>query len=78
MRFTISSQGDMVKLPFFHNNFLQFATKTRALAIHVAIKNKIQHLAKITPLNHQQVKEHYVSRLTLVQEAAIIDAVDIF
>ena len=36
-------------------NFSRMAIKTRKLAIHVALKNKIQHIAKLNFLSHGQV-----------------------
>ena len=45
----------MGKSAFFHSDFTCFACNTRSLAVHVAIKNKIQHLAKLTRLSPLRV-----------------------
>ena len=37
------------------SDFSQFAIRTRQLAIHVALKNRIQHIAKLNSLSTSQV-----------------------
>ena len=41
-----------------HNQYKAFALKTRHLAIHVAIKSRIQHLAKLTRLGSRALHVH--------------------
>ena len=54
----------------------QFAAKTRHTAIHVSIKNRIQHIAKLQPVSKQQVCSHCHNFLTLRGEALICEALN--
>ena len=43
---------------YTNSNFASFASRTRQLAIHVAIKNRIQYIAKLNFLNTSQVCQY--------------------
>ena len=62
------------KSSYSNNNFAQFAAKTRHTAIHVAIQNRIQHIAKLQSLSSTQVCTHCKNFLTYKQESHILDA----
>ena len=62
------------KSSFYNKKFVQFAAKTRHTAIHVAIENRIQHIAKIQPISKLQVRSQRNNFLTLKGEALVLDA----
>ena len=61
-----------------HSSFQDFARQTRDLAIYVAIKNKIQHLAKLTRLGKKRIQDITPNVCTHLAEAQFMDSAVIF
>ena len=59
-------------------DFAKFAARTRNTAIHVAIKNKIQHIARISPISRSKVSTHRQNFLNYQLESHILDGFSAF